>query len=81
MALTAQMRWKEETVITDEVGRTFIFDGGWGVSPPVAYVPLEADWVRCVPDWLSHRRVEVIEAIAATGQVVKEGRYAFLDKR
>ena len=81
MALTAQAQWKEITIVTDEEGRTFVFDGGWGVTPNEAYVPPEADWSRCVPDWLANRRVEVIKAIESTGQVVRDGRYPYLDGR
>ena len=80
MALTAKAEWKETTIVKDEEGRTFVFDGGWGVSPPVAYVPIEEDWSRCVPDWLAHRRDEVIKAIQETGQIVKDGRYPYLDQ-
>ena len=80
MALTARAQWKEITIVADEEGREFVFDGGWGVSPMVVYLPLEEDWARCVPDWLANRRAEVIEALAGTGQVVKPGRYPYLER-
>jgi hypothetical protein len=79
MALTAKAVWKEITIVTDEEGRSFSFDCGWGVTPGVAYVPPEADWSRCAPDWLASRRAEVIKVIEGTGQVVENGRYRYLD--
>jgi hypothetical protein len=80
MALTARAQWKEITIVTDEEGRTFTFDGGWGVTPPVVCVPLEDDWARCVPHWLADRRAEVIKVLEGTGQVVETGRYPYLDQ-
>ena len=79
MALTAKAQWKEITIVSDEEGRTFTFDCAWGVKPHVVFVPLEADWSRCVPAWLADRRAECIAALASTGQVVDEGRYPYLD--
>jgi hypothetical protein len=79
MALKAKAQWKEVTFVTDEEGRTFTFDGGWGVTPPVVAVPPEADWSRCVPEWLAGRRAEVIKVLEGTGQVVVTGRYPYLD--
>ena len=76
MGLTATPRWKEELIINDESGRTFTFDCGWGVNPPVAYVPPPAKWQSCVPVWLRDRRAEVIEAMKNTGHVVKDGPYS-----
>ena len=63
MALTATTRWKEELIITDEEGRSFTFQCGWGVDPLVAYVPGGDQWERCVPVWLRDRRGEVVEAM------------------
>ena len=56
MALTGSTHWKEEFHIHDENDRTFCFSCGWGVEPPVAYLPSEADWQRCTPVWLHDRR-------------------------
>jgi hypothetical protein len=76
MALTATPRWKEELIINDERGRTFTFDCGWGLNPPVAYVPPLAEWRRCVPVWLRERRAEVVEAMKTIGHAVKDGPYS-----
>jgi hypothetical protein len=81
MALQAKTRWKEELHIVDEVGRSFMFDCGWGVTPPVSYVPFEDDWRGCVPDWLHERRQEVIAAMEQTGHRVVEGDYPPLTRR
>ena len=75
MALTATTRWKEELIITDEQGRSFTFDCGWGVDPLVAYVPSAGQWQDCVPEWLWDRRVEVIEAMKKVNHRVEDGRY------
>ena len=75
MGLTAESRWKEELVVSDEAGRAFCFDCGWGADPLVAYVPAAADWCRCVPSWLHHRRDEVIAVMMTLNHVVHEGAY------
>lgn len=73
--LKAREEWKEILVVTDEDDQSFVFYCGWGVTPPVAYVPAEADWVRCMPPWLHTRRGEVMALMASTGHVVHEGDY------
>ncbi len=73
--LKGQEAWKEILTVTDEDDRSFVFYCGWGVSPPVAYVPAAADWVRCMPPWLHSRRDEVITLMGSMGHVVHEGRY------
>ena len=75
MGLTSETRWKEELIVTDEAGRSFCFDCGWGVDPPVAYLPEPKDWRRCVPGWLHDRRDEVISVMKAQHHVVHEGPY------
>lgn len=75
MALTARTQWKEELHITDEQGRTFVFYCGWGVEPPVAYVPDVAQWQQCIPEWLRSRRDEVIAAMRAEKHDVQAGLY------
>lgn len=75
MTLVATAKWKEELVITDESGRTFGFDCGWGVAPPVAYLPGLAEWARSVPPWLCDRRDEVVAAMRLSGHVVEDGPY------
>ena len=47
--LTGREEWKEILIVTDEDDQSFVFYCGWGVTPPVAYVPAEADWRRCTP--------------------------------
>ena len=73
--LKGQESWKEIITVTDEDDRSFVFYCGWGVSPPVAYVPATADWVRCTPSWLHARRDEMIALMASMGHVVHEGSY------
>jgi hypothetical protein len=75
MALTARAQWKEMLFITDEEGRTLQFECGWGVDPPVAYIPSAEQWPYWVPHWLEERRDEVIQAMAKEGHVVKEVDY------
>jgi hypothetical protein len=75
MALRAETRWKELMDIVDESGRTFRLDCGWGVTPPVAYIPYADTWKSCVPVWLRERRDDVIRAIESAGHVAAEGRY------
>jgi hypothetical protein len=75
MALTATPKWKEELIITDEQGREFSFECGWGVTPSVAYIPASPDWTACVPPWLHERRDEVIAAMKSASHVVVDGPY------
>ncbi len=75
MGLTAEARWKEQLIISDEDGRKFCFECAWGVEPPIAYVPAVADWPRCVPGWLRDRRDEVIAVMKAQRHLVHEGLY------
>jgi hypothetical protein len=55
-------RWKEQ-VIYWEGDRGYLFDAGWGVEPPVLYVPSPAIWTEVMPDWLRERRVEVVRRL------------------
>ena len=75
MTLIAKTPWKEVLHIFDEQGRTFIFDCGWGVDPPVAYVPPTEQWRASVPAWLHDRRDEVIAAMKAANHQVINGGY------
>ena len=75
MPLTAKAAWKETLVVSDDGGRDFVFDCGWAVDPPIAYIPADADWVHCVPIWLHDRRDEVVAAMMRTRHVVREGPY------
>lgn len=79
MALVATARWKEEVVVEDEERRAFVFDCGWGVDPPIAYVPAVEDWSACVPAWLHDRREEVLQVLLRTSHVVHEGPYPKLE--
>lgn len=78
MALVGRTQWKEELHIVDEHGRSFMFDCGWGVEPPVAYLPPAPEWTTCVPVWLHTRRDEVIAAMQGTGHTVVDGAYPAL---
>jgi hypothetical protein len=60
-------RWKE-IVIYWEGDRGYAFPAGWGVEPPVLYVPNETAWTRSMPDWLRERRSEVIARLAAVSR-------------
>ncbi|MGD0808716.1 MAG: hypothetical protein ABSA91_03300 [Acidimicrobiales bacterium] len=67
-----EFRWKEE-VIYWEGDRGFVFDGGWGVSPPVTYVPTPELWDEVVPSWMKGRRDEVVARLRAhPGHVLAE---------
>jgi hypothetical protein len=69
---TIEFRWKEE-VIYWESDRGFVFDGGWGVDPPVTYVPDSDAWDRVMPPWLRGRRDQVVERLRAEpGHIVKD---------
>jgi len=81
MAVTATTRWKEELIITDEEGRSFTFDCGWGADPLVAFVPLADQWQDCVPGWLWDRRAEVVEAMKEVNHRVVETRYPPLEEQ
>lgn len=73
--LTGRPEWKEILIVTDEEDHEFVFYCGWGVDPPHAYVPAEADWDRCTPPWLHGRRAEVITVMESLGHVVDDGQY------
>lgn len=71
-------RWKEETVYW-EGQRGYLFDGGWGVDPPVLYVPGPEIWPDVVPEWMVGRREEIVgRLIAMSGhQVVDDVNGAY----
>ena len=73
--LTGREEWKEILTVTDEDDRSFVFYCGWGVEPPVAYIPAGNDWRRCMPPWLHDRRDEVIALLGSMGHVVHDGPY------
>ncbi len=75
MALTGYTQWKEQLFIRNEDGKEFLFDCGWGVEPPVAYLPAASDWRRCTPSWLHKQRQEVIAVMQHHGHRVEDGPY------
>jgi hypothetical protein len=60
-------RWKEE-VIYWESEQGFLFDAGWGVNPPVLYIPSVAIWREVMPDWCRERRDEVVARLREHSQ-------------
>jgi hypothetical protein len=59
---TIEHRWKEETIYWEE-SQGFLLDGGWGVDPPVLYVPSAEIWAEVMPPWLRDRRDEVVDRL------------------
>jgi len=59
-------RWKEQLVYA-EGEREFVFDCGWGATPPVAYVPSAVIWNQVTPLWMRDRRAEIVQRLAADG--------------
>ena len=72
MALTGVAEWKEIIVVSDEEGRTYVVSCGWGVEPPVAYIPAASIWRAKVPTWLHDRRDEVIAVLESLHHVVDD---------
>ena len=70
-AFQIEHRWKEE-VIYWEGSAGYRLDGGWGVSPPVLYVPSATIWDEVVPVWLRGRHDEVVARLRAYGEHVLE---------
>lgn len=52
-------RWKEEVVYW-EGSEGFVFDAGWGVDPPVLYVPYPEEWDAVTAAWMTGRREEIV---------------------
>jgi hypothetical protein len=61
--VSVEFRWKEEVVYWED-DRGFVFDGGWGVTPSVTYVPDADQWDRAVAPWMVGRREEILERLA-----------------
>ena len=72
MALTGAAEWKEIIVVSDEEGRAYVVNCGWGVEPPSAYIPSAANWQRDVPAWLHDRRYEMIALLRAMQHIVHD---------
>jgi hypothetical protein len=72
-----QSRWREEVVYW-EGSRGVVFDAGWGVKPPILYVPTQSQWGEVVPHWLRGRSEEVIARLRDhSGHVVQESYAAY----
>jgi hypothetical protein len=61
-----ESRWKEQLAYR-EGDHEFVFDCGWGVKPPVAYLPSPAIWERVTPMWMRGRRAEVVRRLECDG--------------
>lgn len=59
-------RWKEQLVYV-EGEREFVFDCGWGVTPPVVYVPSAGIWNQVTPPWMRDRRPEIVQRLGTDG--------------
>jgi hypothetical protein len=57
-----EFRWKEQ-VYYWEGCRGLLLDGGWGVQPPVTYVPSAAIWDSVVPVWARGRRETILRRL------------------
>ena len=72
-----EWRWQEELHYR-EGDDTFVLRCGWGVSPPVVFVPSAAGWDRRVPDWLRGRRDEIVARIEEhSGHIVASADWAY----
>jgi hypothetical protein len=80
MTLKSYTQWKELLIVEDEIGNNFCFMCGWGVEPPVAYIPPPDDWAKCVPEWLRERRDEVIDEMKKQKHLVEEWEYPTLKR-
>ena len=64
-------RWKEEVVYTE--AEHHVFYCGWGIQPPVLYVPSAADWDRVMPPFLRGRRELILDRLRQySGHVLEE---------
>lgn len=61
-----EFRWKE-TVYYWEGPNGCQFDGGWGVSPMVTYVPSAAVWPDVAPAWARDRRELIVKRLVDHG--------------
>lgn len=57
-----EARWKEQ-VFYWEGRHGFLFDAGWGVEPPVLYVPPAGEWDACTPPWMHGRRDVILSRL------------------
>lgn len=61
-----EFRWKEE-VYYWEGTRGCRFDGGWGVTPLVTYVPSADTWPSVAPAWAVDRRDLILRRLVDHG--------------
>lgn len=66
---SVQPRWKEE-VVYSEGSSSVTFPAGWGVDPPVLYLPSEAMWDQFTPAWLHGRHAQVVARLQRDSQHV-----------
>ena len=62
---TIREQWKEEMHYI-EGDNKFVFDCGWGASPPSVYLPSVERWDATVPEWMRGRREEIVGRIRAS---------------
>lgn len=72
MALKSQEQWKEIIIITDELDNSYVVNCGWGVEPPVAYIPAASVWKEKTPPWLHDRRDEVVERLKLHKHLIED---------
>jgi hypothetical protein len=70
-------RWKEELHYC-EGDHSQVFHCGWGVSPPIVFLPSQGGWDAKMPDWLHGRRAELVARIEQhSGHVVASADWAY----
>lgn len=63
----------KELLVYREGEQEQLFIAGWGVTPPVLYVPPADRWDELMPEWLRGRRDQVVARLAA------DSRHVLLD--
>lgn len=72
-----ESRWREEVVYW-EGEHGYLLDAGWGVEPPVLYVPSASMWDEVVPDWMRGRRSAIVGGLEAkSGHVLAEDIHGY----
>lgn len=70
-------RWKE-VVVYWEGEHGYVFDAGWGVEPPVLYVPSPSMSDDVGPSWMLGRRSAVVSGLKAkSGHVLTEDVHGY----
>jgi len=70
-------RWKEGVGYW-EGEHGYLFDAGWGVEPPVLYVPSASMWDDVVPAWMQGRRGAIVSGLEAkSGHVLAEDVHGY----